>query len=79
MADPSHGHYRTKDEVEEHRKRDPLFLLQRTMRDHNLGADADFKQLEHEVNEQVAQAVTFAETSPFPELSALHEDVLVTE
>ena len=79
MADPSHGHYRTKDEVEEHRKRDPLFLLQRTMRDHDLGTDADFKQLEHDVNEQVAQAVAFAETSPFPEPSALHEDVLVTE
>lgn len=79
MADPSHGHYRTKDEVEEHRKRDPLVLLQRTMRDHDLGTDADFKQLEHDVNEQVAQAVAFAETSPFPEPSALHEDVLVTE
>jgi pyruvate dehydrogenase E1 component alpha subunit len=79
MADPSHGHYRTKDEVEEHRKRDPLFLLQRTIRDHDLGTDADFKQHEQEVTEQVAQAVAFAETSPFPEPSALHEDVFVTE
>ena len=79
MADPSHGHYRTKDEVEEHRTRDPLILLQLTMRDHNLATDADFKQLEHEVNEQVAQAVAFAETSPFPEPSVLYDDVLVTE
>ena len=47
------------------------------MRDHNLATDADFKQLEHEVTEQVAAAVTFAETSPFPDPSALHEDVLV--
>ena len=28
---PSHGHYRTKGEVEEHRQRDPLLLLKQTI------------------------------------------------
>lgn len=76
MADPAHGHYRTKEEVEEYRKRDPLLLLKQTILTHNLGGEADFKQLEREVGEVVTAAVTFADESPFPSPSALHDDVL---
>ena len=76
MSDPAHGHYRTKEEVEEHRKRDPLLLLKETMVNQNLGTEADFKQLEREVGEVVAAAVKFAEDSPFPSPSDLYDDVL---
>ncbi|MGQ0695216.1 MAG: pyruvate dehydrogenase (acetyl-transferring) E1 component subunit alpha [Nitrospiraceae bacterium] len=76
MADPAHGHYRTKEEVDEYRKRDPLLLLRETMLNQNLGSEADFKQLERDVNEVVAAAVKFAEESPFPTPSDLHTDVL---
>lgn len=76
MADPAHGHYRTKEEVDEYRKRDPLLLLRETMLNQKLGGEADFKQLEREVNEVVAAAVKFAEESPFPTPSDLHMDVL---
>jgi pyruvate dehydrogenase E1 component alpha subunit len=31
MSDPIHGHYRTKEEVEEHRKRDPIALWSRKL------------------------------------------------
>lgn len=76
MADPAHGHYRTKEEVEEHRKRDPLLLLKQTIVNHNLAVEADFKQLEQEVSEIVAAAVRFADDSPFPTPSDLYADVL---
>ena len=76
MADPAHGHYRTKEEVDEHRKRDPLLLLRETMLNQNLGVGADFKEIEQEVNAVVAAAVKFADESPFPTLSDLHTDVL---
>jgi len=76
MADPAHGHYRTKEEVDEYRKRDPLVLLRETMLNQNLGGEADFKQLERDVNEVMAAAVKFADESPFPTPSDLHTDVL---
>ena len=79
MADPSHGHYRTKDEVEEHRKRDPLLLLKETILTKQLCSEADFKPLEQEVNDVVAAAVKFADESPFPDLATLHHDVMAEE
>lgn len=77
MADPAHGHYRTKEEVEEHRRRDPLRLLKDTILRGQLGTEADFKQLEQEVGDRVAAAVKFADESPFPCPAALHTDILV--
>jgi pyruvate dehydrogenase E1 component alpha subunit len=79
MADPAHGHYRTKEEVEEHRKHDPLLSLKQTILNNNLGTEADFKQLERDISEVVMAAVKFAEESPFPSPSDLHNDVLVKE
>lgn len=79
MADPAHGHYRTKEEVEEYRKRDPLLLLKETIVTHRLGTEADFKALEREVSDIVDAAVRFAEESPFPEPRELYTDVLVEE
>jgi pyruvate dehydrogenase E1 component alpha subunit len=76
MSDPAHGHYRTKEEVDEQRKRDPLAILKETILSKGLGVEADFKQLEKEVGEVVAAAVTFADESPFPALSELFNDVL---
>lgn len=79
MADPSHGHYRTKDEVEEYRKRDPLLVLKETMLNQTACSEADFKALEREVGEVVAAAVKFADESPFPEPASLHADIMVED
>jgi pyruvate dehydrogenase E1 component alpha subunit len=76
MSDPAHGHYRTKEEVEEHRKRDPLLLLKQTILRSSLGTEADFIQLERDVGEAMTAAVRFADDSPFPTPSALHTDVM---
>jgi len=76
MSDPAHGHYRTKEEVDEQRRRDPLTLLKQTMLDNKLGVENDFKQLEQEIGEVIMAAVKFADESPFPAPSELYNDVL---
>lgn len=77
MADPAHGHYRTKEEVDQERKRDPLVLLRQVILNAGLGTEGDFKQVERDVGEVVAASVKFADESPFPAPAALYEDVFV--
>jgi pyruvate dehydrogenase E1 component alpha subunit len=77
MSDPAHGHYRTREEVGEARKQDPLILLKTRILHEGLGTEADFKQMEKDVLETVTGCVRFADESPFPEAGALHEDIYV--
>ncbi|GJL59918.1 MAG: pyruvate dehydrogenase E1 component subunit alpha [Nitrospirales bacterium] len=77
MSDPAHGHYRTKEEVGEARKQDPLIFLKTRILQDGLATEADFKQMDNDVIETVTEAVKFGDESPFPEPGALHEDVLV--
>jgi len=76
MSDPAHGHYRTKEEVDDQRRRDPLTLLKQTILNNKLGVENDFTQLEQEIGEVVMAAVKFADESPFPAPSELYNDVL---
>lgn len=75
MADPAHGHYRSKDEVEQERKRDPLRVLKQTMLEKQMADEDDFKRLEREVTDEVTAAVKFADESPFPQKDELYTDV----
>ncbi|MEJ2231243.1 MAG: thiamine pyrophosphate-dependent enzyme [Nitrospirales bacterium] len=77
MSDPAHGHYRTREEVGEARKQDPLILLKTRILDEKLATETDFKQLERDVIETVNECVKFADESPFPEANSLYEDVYV--
>lgn len=77
MSDPAHGHYRTKEEVEQERRRDPLTLLREAILKARVGTEADFKQLEREVGDVVSAAVKFSDESPFPNPAELHRDVYV--
>jgi pyruvate dehydrogenase E1 component alpha subunit len=75
MADPIHGHYRTKEELEEQKSRDPIEQLARRLREADLLADDGFKAMKQSVEEEVEDAVRFSEESPDPEPSALYTDV----
>ena len=79
MADPSHGHYRTKAEVDKAKKRDPLLLLKNKLLSERQAAEGDFKAIELEVGKTVDEAVAFAEASPPPSLSELEEDIYTGE
>ena len=75
MSDAAHGTYRTRDEVEEYRRRDPITVLADRMREAGLLDDERLAELEKEVAAEVEDAVTFAEESPEPAPEALWTDV----
>jgi len=75
MADPSHGHYRTKTEVDEAKQRDPLRLLKTRLVNEGRANDNEFTRIEQDVAAVVQEAVAFADASPFPSAQALEEDV----
>lgn len=73
VADP--GQYRTKEEIEEWRKRDPIVRMERYLKENLFITDDDLIAIRDEVNAKVQEAVDFAESSPFPPPDALYEDV----
>jgi pyruvate dehydrogenase E1 component alpha subunit len=76
MSDPLHGVYRTKDEVEEQKKRDPILQLSHRMQDAGTIDQAGVDALAAEVHGEVEDAVKFADDSPDPEPDALLRHVL---
>lgn len=76
MSDPLHGVYRTKEEVEEQKKRDPISQLALKLKEEGVLDDARLDALDAEVRAEVEAAVKFAEESPDPDPSELHSDVL---
>ncbi len=68
--------YRSKDEVEQHRHRDPIIILRNRLREICGVTDEDVKKMDEEANERVAAAVKFAEESPVPEPAELFRDVV---
>ncbi|MEX1050535.1 MAG: thiamine pyrophosphate-dependent enzyme, partial [Gemmatimonadales bacterium] len=66
MSDPIHGHYRTKEELEEQKALDPIERLGRQLQEATL-ADADaLGQVEKDVVAEVEDALRFADESPDP-------------
>src|SRR5438270_884031 len=76
MSDPLHGVYRTKEEVEEQRKRDPISQLALKLKEEGALDDAALDALDAEVRAQTDEAVRFAEASPDPEPAELTTHVL---
>jgi len=75
MRDPSAAIYRTKEEVEGEKKRDPIVSFrERLAREGHLD-EAGWKALSVEVEARVAEAVAFADASPEPPAEWLFADV----
>ena len=66
----------SKDEVEEHKHRDPILILRKRLAEVAGLTDDDVKKMEEKVAEEVARAVKFAEESPAPEPEELYRDVV---
>lgn len=75
MSDPAK--YRTREEVEKYREKDPIARLQNYLYTHNLVTNEELDRLEEEVAAEVADAVAFAEASPYPDPAQLYQDVYV--
>jgi pyruvate dehydrogenase E1 component alpha subunit len=78
MADPIHGHYRTKEELEEQKARDPIDHFQQMLTGAGLLDDQQLIAIREWAEEQVDDAVQFADESPEPDLSVLLTDVYHT-
>lgn len=79
MSDAASGTYRSKEELDAARARDPLNILELKMRALGLLDDAGREELEADVAAEVADAVTFAEESPDPDADQLWTDVYAPE
>jgi pyruvate dehydrogenase E1 component alpha subunit len=77
MSDAVSGTYRTKEELEEYMKRDPIALLRDRMEQDDGWTEADMAKLDDEVKAVVEDAWNFADESPEPPVEALWEDVYV--
>jgi pyruvate dehydrogenase E1 component alpha subunit len=75
MADPIHGHYRTKEELEEQKQKDPIVQLQARLAADEIMNDEEFAAMDRRAMEEVEDAVAFADESPDPEPDALFTDV----
>ncbi|HWO72599.1 MAG TPA: pyruvate dehydrogenase (acetyl-transferring) E1 component subunit alpha [Dehalococcoidia bacterium] len=67
--------YRSKDEVEQWKKRDPITTFAATLREQKLLDDEALKKLEAEVAAEIATAVTVAEAGPLEPVEDLLKDV----
>jgi pyruvate dehydrogenase E1 component alpha subunit len=75
MADPEE--YRTREQVEEWRRRDPIELFTHTLQGAGAIDEEGARALDAEVVEEVDAAVAFADASPFPSPDSLYDDVYV--
>ncbi len=73
MADPVL--YRDKSEVDEWKPRDPIVTFRQQLEAEGLLTPQELERIERETDELIADAVRFAEESPEPPLSDLHEDI----
>ena len=76
MSDPAHGHYRTKEEIDEHKQRDPLLLFGRQLTAQGAATAEQLKQIDLEAQRIVQEAIDFADASPPAPPEELMTDVL---
>jgi pyruvate dehydrogenase E1 component alpha subunit len=77
MSDP--GKYRTREEVEEHKQLDPILQVKKTILEKKFASEADLKEIDKKIKEEVEDAVQFSEDSPWPEASEAYKDVYAQE
>ena len=77
MSDPAK--YRTKEELESYKAQDPIEQVKKTILSKKYASEEDLAEIDKKIKEQVAQAVKFAEDSPYPEAKEAMTDVYFQE
>ena len=73
ISDPQK--YRTKDEVEEYKGRDPLQQVLKTIYEKKYATEKEIAVIDKRVEDAVNQSVKFAEESPWPNDDEVHKDI----
>ncbi len=79
MSDPVSGVYRTKEEVEEHKAKDPIRAFIEQLTSVGLLTEEEVNTMDKQIHEEVDDAAEFAEQSPEPGLDELYTDVYAEE
>lgn len=77
ISDPQK--YRTKEEVEEYKQRDPIQLVLNTILKNKYATKEEIEEIDKRVNEKVTASVKFAEESPWPDDSEVYKDIVKSE
>ena len=67
--------YRSEEEVEMWKKRDPIDLHKKTLLEQDIATQEEIDQLQKEVADAVEEALEFARNSPYPEPADVYEDM----
>jgi pyruvate dehydrogenase E1 component alpha subunit len=77
MSDPAK--YRTKEEVEEYKQRDPIEQVRTKLLDFGYATEADLEAIDKQIKETVEASVKFAEESPWPDAKEIFTEVYVED
>lgn len=77
MSDPAK--YRTKEELNEYKDKDPIEVVRKTMVDNKLATNEELDEIDNKVKQVVKEAVEFAEKSPYPDPKHAFTDVYMQE
>jgi pyruvate dehydrogenase E1 component alpha subunit len=77
ISDPQK--YRTKEEVDEYKAKDPIVMVRQTILDNKFASEQDLDAIDKRVNDIVEASVKFAEESPWPDDSEVLKDVYVDQ
>jgi pyruvate dehydrogenase E1 component alpha subunit len=67
--------YRTEEEVEAWRRRDPISIHQQQLLSHDIATQAEIDRMNAQVLQEIEAAVAFARQSPYPDPAELFEDL----
>ena len=71
--------YRTKDEVEEYKKIDPIVQVKDKILEEKIASAEELEEIDKRVKEKVKECEEFAENSPFPDKNIMYDSVYEQE
>ena len=71
--------YRTKEEVAEHKKDDPIEIVKQRILDNNWATEDELNALDEKSRDFVEECVEFMEQSPYPTADKVYEYVYAQE
>lgn len=75
MSDPAN--YRTRDEVDDYKKRDPINVLKSYLVENSYASAEELTKIDKEISAEMKEVVEFAKNSPLPDEAELYTQVFV--
>jgi len=77
VSDPAK--YRTKEELKSYQDQDPVKMTEAKILKEKIATEAEIQKIKDAIKAEIAEAVAFAESSPYPDGSTLFEDNYLQE